>query len=123
MMTRRTENTRFFAATIRFSFLILVAALCAGLFVSTPSATARTSSRADDPPPGQAAYDRVCKVCHGPEGQGNAGPALVPFQMEVDELIAKVREGGGEMPPISANRLSDDEVKQIAAYLTSLSAH
>ena len=92
------------------------ALMCAGLFASTASAV-----RADDPPPGQVAYDRVCKVCHGPEGEGNAGPALVPFQMEVDELLAKVREGGGEMPPISANRLSDDEVKQIAGYLTSLS--
>jgi len=41
--------------------------------------------------------------------------------MEVDELLVRVREGGGEMPPISENRVSDDEVKQIAAYLKSLS--
>ena len=95
---------------------IAAALMCAGFIAFTTSAV-----RADDPPPGQVPYDRVCKVCHGPEGEGNAGPALVPFQMEVDELLAKVREGGGEMPPISANRLSDDEVKQIAGYLTSLS--
>lgn len=72
-------------------------------------------------PSGKVPYDRVCRVCHGPEAKGNAGPALVPFSMELDELIQRVREGGGEMPPISENRLSDDEVKQIAAYLTSLS--
>ena len=82
-----------------------------------------SSAQSNEPPPGQAPYDRVCKVCHGPEGQGNAGPALVPFEMEVEELIAKVREGGGEMPPVSENRLSDDEVKQIAAYLKSLTSH
>src|SRR4029453_6486231 len=82
-----------------------------------------SSAQPEEPQPGQVAYDRVCKACHGPSGIGNAGPALVPFEMEVEELIAKVREGGGEMPPISENRLSDDEVKQIAAYLTSLSAH
>ena len=76
---------------------------------------------AAEPHPGQAPYDRECKVCHGAEGIGNAGPALVPFSLDVDELLIRVREGGGEMPPISEKRVSDDEVKQIAAYLTSLS--
>ncbi len=33
-----------------------------------------------------------------------------------------VREGGGQMPPISAERVSDDEVKQIVEYLKSLKA-
>lgn len=73
-----------------------------------------------DDHPGQVTYDKTCKVCHGPEGQGNAGPALVPFELDDEELLAKVREGGGEMPPISERRLSDDDVKQIAAYLRSL---
>ena len=73
-------------------------------------------------PAGKAPYDRVCRVCHGPEAKGNQGPALVPFTMEVDELLIRVREGSGEMPPISVNRLSDDEVKEIAAYLKALSS-
>ena len=72
--------------------------------------------------PGQVAYDRACKVCHGPDGIGNAGPALVPFEMDEDALLLKVREGGGEMPAFSAARLSDEEVKQIAVYLKSLKA-
>ena len=75
---------------------------------------------AEEPHPGQAVYDKTCKVCHGPEGQGNAGPALVPFEFDDEQLLAKVREGGGEMPPISERRLSDDDVKQIAAYLRTL---
>lgn len=105
--------------TIRLQLVVPVVLLCGGL-----AATSGVGAFAvDDPPPGQVAYDRVCKVCHGPEGQGNAGPALVPFELEDEELLAKVREGGGEMPPISANRLSDDEVTQIAAYLRSLSSH
>ena len=73
-------------------------------------------------PSGKVPYDRVCRVCHGPEGKGNQAPALVPFSMELEDLTVRVREGGGEMPPISENRVSDDEVKQIAAYLTLLSA-
>jgi mono/diheme cytochrome c family protein len=80
-----------------------------------------TSAHASDDPPGKVPYDRVCRVCHGPEGRGNQGPRLVPFEMDGDELIVQVREGSGEMPPISENRVSDDEVKQIAAYLKSLS--
>jgi mono/diheme cytochrome c family protein len=47
---------------------------------------------------------------------------LVPFELEDDELLARIREGGGEMPSISSQRVTDAEVKQIAAYLRSLSA-
>lgn len=78
------------------------------------------AAQAADPHPGRAPYDRICKVCHGEEGKGNAAPRLVPFTMDADELLIRVREGGGEMPPISANRVSDDEVNEIAAYLKSL---
>src|SRR4051812_20760632 len=73
-----------------------------------------------EPHPGQAPYDRVCQICHGAGGKGHAAPALVPFSMAVDELLIRVREGGGEMPPFSESRVSDDEVKQMAAYLKSL---
>jgi mono/diheme cytochrome c family protein len=74
-------------------------------------------------PPGKGAYDKVCSVCHGMEGRGDAGPGpgLVPFEREYRELLAIVREGTGEMPPISAERLSDEAVRQIADYLKSLS--
>jgi len=74
-----------------------------------------------EPPPGKVPYDRVCRVCHGEDARGDAGPRLVPLAMEYEELIAKVREGGSEMPPISTTTVSDDEVKQIFAYLKSLS--
>ena len=78
-------------------------------------------AQAQEPHPGKGPYERVCKVCHGADGKGDAAPSLVPFSMDMDELMIRVREGGGEMPPISATRVSDDEVKQIGAYLTSLS--
>jgi len=93
---------------------LLAAALCAS--------SSLVFSQSKEPHPGQAPFDRVCKVCHGEEGKGNAGPSLIPFEMDADELLIRVREGGGEMPPISANRVSDDEVKQIAAYLKALTA-
>ena len=87
-----------------------------GVVVSTGAVMARQS----DPPPGKVAFDKVCKTCHGEEARGDAGPRLVPLEIEYDELLAKVREGGGEMPPISTRMLSDDDVKQIFNYLKSL---
>lgn len=70
---------------------------------------------------GQGAFDRVCKQCHGPEGRGGDAPRLVPFSREYEELLAVVREGKGEMPPISARSLPDEAVAQIVVYLKSLS--
>jgi mono/diheme cytochrome c family protein len=34
--------------------------------------------------------------------------------------VAKVRQGGGEMPAISKTRITDDEVKLVLEYLKSL---
>ena len=72
-------------------------------------------------PSGQAPFDRVCKTCHGPEARGDAGPRLVPFSRDDEELLGIVREGIGQMPPISARELQNESVAQIAAYLRSLS--
>lgn len=71
--------------------------------------------------PGQEQYDRVCKACHGPEARGDAGPRLVPFSRGADEVLAIVREGLGQMPPISVRELSDEEVARVVEYLTALS--
>ena len=70
---------------------------------------------------GQVAFDRICKSCHGPEARGDAGPRLVPFSREYEELLGIVREGQGQMPPISVRELPDTDVAQIVAYLKSRS--
>ena len=73
-----------------------------------------------EPPPGKAHYERVCAGCHGQNAQGDVGPSLVPMTMDYDELLARVRQGGGEMPAISTTTLSDEQVKQVLEYLKSL---
>ena len=93
------------------------------------AAIAQDESKKEPPPaqgqdakhPGQVDFDRVCKVCHGPEARGDAGPRLVPFTREYEELLGIVREGAGQMPPISARELPDEGVARIVAYLKSLS--
>lgn len=81
----------------------------------------RSAQRQDAKHAGQVDFDRVCKVCHGPEGRGDAGPRLVPFTREYEETLGIVREGAGQMPPISVRELPDEGVAQIIAYLKSLS--
>ena len=77
-------------------------------------------SGAAGPPPGKAVFDRVCRVCHGPEGRGDAAPRLTPFARDIDEVLAIVRDGRGDMPPLSDRDISAEEVGQVVEYLKSL---
>ena len=86
----------------------------------TPRSRARTVQQ-EARPQGQEEFDRVCKVCHGAEARGDAAPRLVPFTREYQELLAIVREGTGQMPPIAARQLSDEEVARVLDYLKFLS--
>ena len=99
---------------LRFALLIVfVAVVSANLARPEPAVQA-----------GKTSYDRVCSVCHGMEGRGDAGPGpgLVPFERDYNDLLAIVREGLGEMPPIPAERVSDQTVKEIFEYLKSLNS-
>lgn len=98
---------------IAIRFVLILAALFALKSVDRPVA-------AQTPPPGKASYDRVCRVCHGEDGKGDAGPRLVPFERDPEEVVAIVREGTGQMPPIAETRISDEEIRSIVAYLTAL---
>lgn len=71
---------------------------------------------------GQSAYMRVCASCHGTDAKGQNGPALVPFERDILEVRGIVRDGRGEMPSISPDDVSDDELTRIVAYLKNLSA-
>ena len=100
----------------------LLFGLCAPM-VAVPRAAVPTA-QADgqgSKPPGQVAFDRVCRVCHGAEGRGDAAPRLVPFDLEYEEVLAIVRYGRGEMPPQSADAVTDADVAAIVDYLKSLS--
>lgn len=76
----------------------------------------------DGPPSdeGKDAYTKGCEACHGPEGKGGTAPALVPFTLELQELITIVRQGIGVMPGIPRDRVSDAEISAIRGYLINL---
>lgn len=74
---------------------------------------------AQDEHPGAAPYAQVCGMCHGERGAGDQGPPLVPGTFDPEYVLAVVREGFGQMPPISRRELTDDQVRAIVAYLAS----
>jgi mono/diheme cytochrome c family protein len=107
---------------IHFSVsVIAVKTICLwAIFFCFPAVPAWAQDQ-ESKPPGQVAFDRVCKVCHGPEGRGDGAPRLTPFSRDYDEVLGIVREGTGQMPPISAREVSDKEVAAIVDYLKSIS--
>lgn len=69
---------------------------------------------------GEAAYARTCVACHGEKGSGAKGPPLVPFVYLEAQVMAIVRGGQGEMPPMPVEAVSDDEMFAVMAYLMAL---
>jgi mono/diheme cytochrome c family protein len=67
----------------------------------------------------EAAFASVCAPCHGADGRGGLAPSLVPMNRGVEEVLAIVREGNGQMPPISTREVTDEQVRQIFEYLRS----
>ena len=92
-----------------------------GLIVLFLASMGATTPVAAQDPAGAKEFAEVCASCHGPTGRGNVGPRLVPMRKDLEELVAIVREGLGEMPPISTRELNDDQVRNIGRYLRSLS--
>lgn len=71
---------------------------------------------------GEAVYQRlVCMACHGQQGEGGVGPTLAKTQLDLEQVIAQVRNPvGNVMPPISGDQASDEEIADVYAYLQSL---
>ena len=84
------------------------------------SMSAAVATRQSEPLPGKVPFERVCAACHGENAEGGQGPRIAGIDIEYDELLAKVRHGGGEMPSIPQKEITDDEVKQVLEYLKSL---
>ena len=93
--------------------LVVVVACCIASFVEIGTATPQEHA-------GASSYARVCQSCHGPQGDGGLAPSLLPMSYDMDYVMAIVREGYGQMPPISQRELSDEEVTQAVEYLRSV---
>ena len=85
---------------------------------------------AADSDAGKAVFEKSCVGCHGKDGKGNPAMAKVLGEKGLDltskeatqksdaELLKIIVEGAGKMP--AQKSLSQDEQKQVLAYVRSL---
>ena len=85
---------------------------------------AQTASKPADAPNGKKLFTQHgCYQCHGYVGQGgNAGAKLAPRPLPLAGLIAYVRKPSGVMPPVTAKVVSDQDLADIHAFLSSIPA-
>jgi mono/diheme cytochrome c family protein len=97
--------------------LILLALLAA----AWAAAQSPASGNADN---GKRQFVKLgCYTCHGYQGQGGgAGAKLAPHPISATALIAYVRHPAGTMPPFTKKVVSDEDLKDIQAYLASIPA-
>lgn len=62
-----------------------------------------------------------CYACHGTEGQGGAGPRLV-VRGTAEPLIRYVRKPTGTMPPYTSKVISEQDLRDIDAFLRAVPA-
>jgi cytochrome c6 len=89
-----------------------------------------SAALAADSDAGKAVYEKSCVGCHGKDGKGNPAMAKVLGEKGLDltskeatqksdaELLKIIVEGAGKMP--AQKSLSQDEQKQVLAYVRSL---
>ncbi|MEW6245086.1 MAG: cytochrome c [Nitrospirota bacterium] len=92
-------------------------------------ASAETGSPARDLARGKALYQRHCAGCHGPQGRGDGYRLLGPEPANLtspstkgksdEELLKTLHEGKPNMPSWKL-RLSEEESRNVLAYVRSL---
>ena len=83
-----------------------------------------------DPDAGHELFNQSCALCHGQDALGGeVGPILVQTFQEADYVATRVRLSGSTLSPIypdlrgggmpfwAADRISDDEIRDLIAYL------
>ena len=61
-----------------------------------------------------------CSGCHGAMAQGQFGPALAGTSLSYEEVRSQVRSPRDQMPAFSPERVSDQELREIYTWLTTL---
>ena len=111
---------------IRFAMAVAVAmAVAMAMTLALP----QEAMSGGDLEKGKALFTSKCKMCHGPEGEGNPGMAKMlkvemkhlgskEVQAKKDAEIKKdVTEGNGKMKPV---KLTDEEAANVIAFLRKL---
>jgi mono/diheme cytochrome c family protein len=106
------------AAALVVVMLLAGPAVVAGDKAATGGASAGYGSSASVD--GGTVFKANCGSCHTLSAAGTSGtvgPNLDSVSLSASEIEAKVRSGGGAMPSFSG-KLSDKEIKAVAAYVS-----
>ncbi len=73
---------------------------------------------------GHTLFNRSCSGCHGTDGAGTErGPRITGYNYAHDFVAGRIRTSGLESSPIwGADRLTDAEVRDLAAYVNTSAA-
>lgn len=72
---------------------------------------------------GGARFAAVCGLCHGETGEeGDDAPAVKDLHWTEARMRAQVRNGSDSMRPVSAARLSDEDLTKVIAWLGTIGA-
>lgn len=118
----------------------VMAGVVAALHAAPAFSQAKPAAPAGVTPAAIAAGDSIfhktgnCYACHGPNAEGLVGPNLTDSEWlhgdgSYDFIVATVTSGipkektkaGMAMPPKGGSTITDEQVKQVAAYVYSLS--
>lgn len=72
---------------------------------------------------GAAIYKTKCAACHGPEGQGKAGPAVKGTALsgdQINDLLTRGNDAKKAPHKKAVAGLSADDAKAVADYLKTL---
>ena len=114
---RRTTRTTFVVAA--FVAAVFALSACSDSADSQPNVmlTLPNQISSDLLTEGQMVYSDTCAVCHGRDGEGGIGPALIGVAARLSEAehLDVVYNGRGQMQSFRA-LLDADEIVQVVAY-------
>ena len=99
--------------TVSLLMLLLLLALTMSVALAAPPA--------QDPENGQTLWEEtLCKNCHGDAGEGKWAGPLAGSDKTADEWISQVRSPRNRMPSFYPEQVSDENIVDMHAYLTTL---
>lgn len=90
------------------------------LLIAIAAATAQAPPKGDAARGQQLFVKTGCYQCHGYEAQGaSTGPKLGPEAVTFSRFVSYVRKPSGDMPPYTAKVLSEAQLADLYAFVTS----
>ena len=114
-----TKAIRPFALFVAVTATTIVLATLHVFKPGAPKAAVGSGVKLGDIYRGETVYMQNCAVCHGADGGGGVGPALVGRGVPIAKIKSRIDAGSGVMPPQLVGGQAEEDV---IAYVASLTA-